>query len=78
MSSHDRWLANYGISPATVYCANPTCGYHDGTEVTYVSEYGQGWYEPEDCPSCGGEWLDEQPEPGVPFDPELSDDENAL
>lgn len=61
MSAHDRWLANYHTCPTTVYCANPKCGNHDGATVTFVSEYGQGWYEPEECDDCGGEWLDEAP-----------------
>ena len=62
MSAHDRWLANYHQHPATVWCANRKCGYHDGATVTFVSEYGQGWFEPEECELCGGEWLEDQPQ----------------
>lgn len=62
MSQHDRWLANYRQYPAQVWCDNPACPLHrDGTTVTFNSEYGQGWYEPEEC-DCGGEWTDEKPD----------------
>jgi hypothetical protein len=62
MNQHERWLANYRQHPATVWCSNPKCGNHaDGTTVMFISEYGTGWFEPEEC-SCGGEWLEDQPD----------------
>ena len=61
LPGYDQWLAGYGMSYAEVWCDNRTCANHQGTEVRYVSEYGQGWYEPEECPLCGGEWLDTAP-----------------
>lgn len=78
MSSYDQHLAGYRISTAEVWCANTFCPNHEGQIVGYFSEYGLGWLEPEDCPSCGGEWLEDRPEPVAPLDPELSDEENAL
>lgn len=74
MSAHDRWLANYHQYPVTAYCANPACGNHDGATVTYVTEYGQGWYEPEECGSCGGEWLEDMPPDDT--DDDLSDEDS--
>lgn len=68
--AHDRWLANFHQYGTTVYCDNPDCGNHQGTIVLYVSEYGQGWYEPEECESCGGDWLEQQPDPPDEDDPE--------
>lgn len=76
MSAHDRWLANYHQHPATVYCTNPKCSnHHEGATVTYVSEYGQGWYEPEECESCGGEWLEDAPPDAT--DDDLSDKDSS-
>lgn len=62
MSAHDRHLTQYRHSPETVWCSNPACPNHSGVgvEVTYESEYGQGWYTPEEC-ECGGEWLEDEP-----------------
>lgn len=62
--AHDRYLANYHTSDAQVWCSNPKCDLHeDGANVRYVSEYGQGWYEPEECWICHEHWVDEKPEP---------------
>ena len=56
MSAHDRWLANYHQYGTTAWCVRSGCEHHtEGIGVLYVSEYGQGWTEPEDCPLCGGQ-----------------------
>lgn len=60
--AHDRYLAAYRRHPMTVYCANRACPNHDGIEVMFESEYGQGWITPEECPACGGELLDDRPD----------------
>lgn len=60
--AHDRWLANYRRYECDVYCENRECPNHDGATVTYESEYGQGWYTPEECWLCHGEWLEDRPE----------------
>ncbi len=61
MSAHDRYLANHRWMRETVWCSNPKCEHHtEGVEVVYESEYGQGWYDPEEC-ACGGEWLEDKP-----------------
>lgn len=61
MSAHDQWLANYRRYTTEVWCSNPACPTHeDGREVTYESEFGQGWYEPGEC-DCGGDWLEDKP-----------------
>lgn len=63
MSSHDRWLAAWSSSDAHVWCSEKTCANHaDGVDVTHLSEYGQGWYEPEECWICHSEWQDEAPD----------------
>ena len=70
MSAHDRWLADYRKGTAEVWCTNPACQLHeDGTTVTYESEYGQGWYTPEEC-KCGHEWTEDKPD-------EEEDDDDA-
>jgi hypothetical protein len=59
---HERHLANYHQHPAQVWCSNPLCPLHeDGTTITFVSEFGQGWFEPEEC-ACGHEWVEDKPE----------------
>jgi hypothetical protein len=62
MSAHDRWLANYSVETVTAYCDNRGCPNADGVDVTYAREYGQGWYEPEECWICNGGWLEDPPE----------------
>jgi hypothetical protein len=45
-----------------VWCSNRSCDNHaDGATVMFISEYGIGWFEPEEC-VCGGDWLEDQPE----------------
>ncbi len=62
-AAHDRWLAGYSKnSHAEVWCENKDCANHEGVTVTYESEYGAGWYTPEECWICGGDWLDVKPE----------------
>lgn len=76
-SPYDEHLALYRQYTVEVWCSNPHCTVHeDGETVLYASEYGQGWLEPEECPLCGGEWLEDRPAPVAPWDPELSDAEN--
>jgi hypothetical protein len=61
--AHDRYLANYHRGTTTVWCATRTCGNHtDGLVIVAETEYGQTVYLPEECPICGGEWLDDKPE----------------
>lgn len=61
---HDRWLMNYQTGTEVVYCSNPKCDLHqDGAEVAWESEYGQGWWIPEECPRCHSEWVQDRPEP---------------
>jgi hypothetical protein len=63
-SAHDRWLANYQRGIEVVWCSNPKCEIHEGAmEVQWESEYGASWWTPEECPLCGGQWLQDQPEP---------------
>lgn len=59
---HERHLASYSRQDVEVFCDNPACSLHDGATVTYEREYGQGWYTPEECWLCGGEWLEDRPE----------------
>jgi hypothetical protein len=58
----DRWITGgrYDEHPTTAWCSNRACGNHQGATVLHCAEYGVGWYEPEECPACGSEWLDEQ------------------
>jgi hypothetical protein len=64
MSAHDRWLANYRTGTDEVWCSNPKCPNHaDAVTVTWCSEYGQSWWEPEECWLCNQAWTDERPEP---------------
>lgn len=64
MSAHDRYLANYRTGTQQVWCSNPACELHgDGVEIRWESEYGQSWWDPEDCWVCHSSWLQEQPEP---------------
>lgn len=60
----DRYITggHYSALPADVWCWNSECAnYGEPVSVTYASEYGQGWYEPEECPQCGYEWHEEPP-----------------
>jgi len=63
MSGHDRYLAAYRRTTITVWCANTECPNSDpaGVDVTLESEYGQSWIDPEVCPICNGELLDDPP-----------------
>lgn len=61
----DRYLTGgrYARSTETVYCWNTVCAFFSDTqEVIYGSEYGGGWYTPEECPGCGSEWHEEPPD----------------
>lgn len=61
----DRWITggNHREYPGEAWCHNEECDkYGDIIDVTYVSEYGGGWIQPADCPSCGEELSDEKPE----------------
>lgn len=49
MNAHDRHLAGYSKHPVNVTCQE--CG--DEYVADEVSEYGQAWLEPEECPNCG-------------------------
>jgi hypothetical protein len=61
-AAHERHLAAYRTSRAEVWCRNPKCDNHTGpTAVRFEMEYGQGWYTPEECDRCGGEWTEEPP-----------------
>lgn len=63
MSGHDAWLAHYRTGTEVVWCENKTCPVHnDGMEVRWESEYGQGWWTPEECPVCHGLWLQDKPD----------------
>jgi hypothetical protein len=60
---HDRWLADARSGTTDVWCENPQCRNHtESVEVGWESEYGQGWYVPEQCPICHSEWTEEEPE----------------
>ncbi len=55
MSAHDRRYTT------EAWCSNPACPHHEeAVEVTFESEYGQGWFTPEEC-DCGGHWLEDKP-----------------
>lgn len=61
--AHERHLAAYRAGTAEVWCVNPKCVNHEDSQtVRFEFEYGQGWYTPEECERCGGEWTEEQPE----------------
>ncbi len=61
--AHDRWLAAFSRETVEVWCDNPQCPVHmGGMNVEYTREYGQGSYDPEDCPECAGRWLEDKPE----------------
>ena len=61
----DRWIAGGRYrrdQDATVFCHNKACAdYGEPQGVMYEEEYGAGWYTPEECPACGGEWSEESP-----------------
>ena len=62
VSAYDNWLAGYRRHTMEVWCSNRSCDNHESvTVVTFESEYGQGWFTPEEC-VCGGDWLEDQPE----------------
>jgi hypothetical protein len=62
MSAHDRYLAQYHCGREVVWCSNPKCEIHEGgMEVGWESEYGQSWWDIEECPLCGAYWLDDKP-----------------
>lgn len=62
MSAHDRYLAAYRRWTQTLYCTRPGCENRDGITALIESEYGQSWSDPEDCPLCGGDLSDDQPQ----------------
>lgn len=55
MSAHDRHLAGYRRERIRVRCS--TCG--EWSSVELVTEYGQQWSEPEECPHCGDGWHED-------------------
>lgn len=60
----DAWITGgrYSKTTETVYCHNRDCDeFSEPVVVTYESEYGGGWYTPEECPKCGHEWHDDEP-----------------
>lgn len=64
-TEYDRYITGgrYRKAPETVYCHTPEClDRGEPQEVTYESEYGAGWYTPEECPACGGEWHEDAPD----------------
>ncbi len=76
--AHERHLAGYSRSSVQVWCANPQCPVHeDGMDVELECEYGQCVYQPEECPQCSGEWLDEKPEPADEAEPDSVEWRNA-
>ena len=57
MSAHDRYLAGYRQSHVWLVCDD--CGEEfDGVLLT---EYGQSWVEPEECPKCGSANMTDRP-----------------
>jgi hypothetical protein len=61
-AAHDRYLADYREGTAEAWCSNPRCeNSTQPTTVGWASEYGQGWYVPEQC-HCGSEWTEDAPE----------------
>lgn len=64
VSAHDRHLAAYRTGFEEVWCTNPECPNHtQGVTVRWTSEYGQSWWEPEECHACTkGEWTQDRPE----------------
>ncbi len=60
--AHDRMLASFHRGTDRVFCENKACPNHDGVEIDWVSEYGQSWFDPEDCFICHGTWLETEPE----------------
>jgi hypothetical protein len=71
VTAHDRWLANYRSFECDVFCHERDCPHAgEAQPVTYISEYGCGWYEPEEC-QCGGEWHEDP----LPDDEEDDDDQ---
>lgn len=75
----DRWITGgrYQCAYIEVWCQNPQCKTYgiDPIEVLAETEYGGTTWTPEECPQCGGELGEDQPdlcdECGAP----LADDE---
>lgn len=63
---YDKWATGgrYSRDPSViVFCHNQACKeYGEVQEASYEKEYGAGWYTPEECPTCGGEWHEHAPE----------------
>lgn len=74
LPGYDSWLAGHRHHETEAYCSNPQCVNHHGVAVTYVTEYGQSWYEPEECWRCGGEWLEDAPSDDEDDDDDDEDD----
>ena len=65
--AHARHLADYREGTAQVWCSDPACPNSDQpTTVGWTSEYGQGWYTPEQC-DCGSEWTEDAPEDRIVY-----------
>jgi len=63
MSAHDRYLANFRTGTEEVWCKNSACENHRiSQKVTWCSEYGQSWWEPEECWLCHSAWTQDAPE----------------
>lgn len=60
--AHERHLASYRTSNVEVWCKNAACENNDEpVMVRFETEYGQGWYTPEECPLCHNDWTDKSP-----------------
>lgn len=60
--AHDQWLAGYQEGVQQVWCSNRSCDNSAGVEIRWVSEFGQSWFDPEECFICKGRWLTDPPE----------------
>lgn len=52
-----------GRRTLTVYCQDPNCTHWGGIETTYTGDTwtDPGWWEPSECPACGGPLEEARP-----------------
>lgn len=62
----DRWITGgrYQRAWIDVWCQNPACETYGEEPVSVLAEteYGGTTWSPDECPHCGGELGEEQPE----------------
>ena len=53
----------YSEEDDTAFCHNRACkAYGEEQDVLVVREYGQSYWQPDECSHCFGEWHEQAPE----------------